>query len=145
MRRALVVVVLLLYVGCRETDPVAQTIHEIADAAEARDAGAVLEHLSTHYNDANGDRAAIEQTLRRYFFAYRSIDVTVTRLETSHDASSGHAAFRVLFLGAPKSVGGMDQFLPRSATYDFEVWMEEEDGELKITTAQWREGSLTGS
>ena len=46
------------------------------------------------------------------------------RSEDGDLGPGGHAAFRVLFIGAPKSIGGMDQFLPRTATYDFEVWLE---------------------
>ena len=61
------------------------------------------------------------------------------KLETTHSTSSGRATFRVLFIGVPKSIGGMDQFLPRSQTYDFDVWLEQEDGDWTITTAQWRQ------
>ncbi|HKR64317.1 MAG TPA: hypothetical protein VJZ00_11350 [Thermoanaerobaculia bacterium] len=139
MRRALLLLLVVVLAACREKDPVAKTIAEIADAADDRDAGAVLEHLSSHYSDANGDRREVEAMLRRYFFAYRAIDVTVQRMETTHSASSGRATFRVLFIGQPKSIGGMDQFLPRTATYDFDVWLELEDGKWKATTAQWRE------
>jgi hypothetical protein len=141
VRRACSVLLLALFLACGEKDPVARVIADVADAAEERNAGAVLEHLSSHYSDSNGGRREIELTLRRYFFAYKTIDITVQHLETTHSSSSGRAAFRVLFIGTPKSVGGMDQFLPRTASYDFDVWLEKEDGDWKITTAQWREGN----
>jgi len=130
---------LLLLLSCREKDPIARTIGEITDAAEERDAGAVIEHLSSTYSDANGGRREVELALKRYFFAYNSIDITVHQLETSHTASTGRATFRVIFLGSPKSVGGMDQFLPSSANYVFDVWLVKESGDWKIVTAQWRE------
>jgi hypothetical protein len=138
-----VICLLLVLVSCQKKDPIAQTIGEITDAAEARDAGAVLEHLSSTYSDANGGRREVELALRRYFFAYNSIDITVHQLETSHTASTGRATFRVLFLGSPKSAGGMDQFLPSSANYLFDVWLVKEGGEWKVATSQWREAGAS--
>jgi hypothetical protein len=137
--RKTAIFLLLLFLSCREKDPIASTIGQIADAAEERDASAVLEHLSSTYSDANGGRREVELALKRYFFAYNSIDITVHQLETSHTASTGRATFRVIFLGSPKSIGGMDQFLPSSANYLFDVWLVKEDGDWKIVTAQWRE------
>jgi hypothetical protein len=137
--RKAAICLLLLFVSCREKDPIAHLIGEVTDAAEKRDASAVIEHLSSTYSDANGGRRDVELALKRYFFAYKSIDITVQQLETSHSASAGQASFRVLFLSAPKSIGGMDQFLPRSASYLFDVWLVKEKGDWKIATAQWRE------
>lgn len=141
VRRASLVLLLLLLAACREKDPIAATITDAAEAAESRDARAVMKHLSKNYSDANGNRGEVELALRRYFFAYSTIDLTVQRLETTHSSSSGRATFRVLFIGVPKTIGGMDQLLPRSQSYDFDVWLEKEDGDWKITTAQWREAS----
>lgn len=137
--RKAAICLLLLFAACREKDPIARTIGELTDAAEKRDASAVLEHLSPTYSDANGGRREVELALRRYFFAYNSIDITVQQLKTTHSASAGQASFRVLFLGSPKSIGGMDQFLPSSASYLFDVWLVKEGGQWKIATAQWRE------
>ena len=139
MRRALLCLLFLL-VACREEkDPIARVIEEIADAAEQRDAGAVLAHLAPNYSDANGGFREVDVALRRYFFAYKSIDITIQQLETTHTTSTGHANFRVLFIGSPKSLGGMDQFLPSTASYLFDVSLVKEGGAWKIITAQWRE------
>jgi hypothetical protein len=132
-------VVLLLLLACAARDPVTRTVHEVAEAAEDRDAAAVVAFLDASYKDANGGRAEAEQSLRRYFFAYRSVDVAVRDLETRRTGSTAAARFRVDFSGVPKTVGGIDQFLPRSASYLFDVFLVEQNGEWKFTSAHWQQ------
>jgi ketosteroid isomerase-like protein len=132
MRRWPVLFVLLLF-ACAEQDPIARLMSDVADAAEERDAGAVMEHVAASYPG----RAEVENTLRRYFFAYKTFDVTVRDLETTVSGGEAFATFNVDMLGVPKQVGGIDQFLPRAATYRFDVTLVEEGGEWKIASARW--------
>jgi hypothetical protein len=132
MRRWPVLFVLLLF-ACAEQDPIAKLMSDVADAAEERDAGAVMQHVSAAYPN----RAEVENTLRRYFFAYKTFDVTVRDLETTVSGGEAFATFNVDMIGVPKQVGGMDQFLPRAATYRFDVTLVEEGGEWKIASARW--------
>jgi hypothetical protein len=132
MRRWPVLFILLL-LACAEQDPIARLMSDVADAAEERDAGAVMRHVSASYPN----RAEVENTLRRYFFAYKTFDVTVRDLETTVSGSEAFATFNVDMIGVPKQVGGMDQFLPRAATYRFDVTLVEEGGEWKIASARW--------
>jgi len=137
MRRA-AATALLLFLACRQKDPIGAVIHDVAKAAEDRDAGAVVEQLAASYADANGGRAEAEQTLRRYFFGYRSINVSISDLQTfDNGPAAAQARFVVRFIGVPKEIGGLDQILPSSATYHFEVWLAKENGDWKITNAQW--------
>lgn len=136
MRRAAVIAFLLL-LACKKGDPIANVIHDIEKAAEDRDAGAVAEKLAASYADDNGGRREAEDALRRYFFAYRSVDVSIRDLKTYQNGPTAQARFVVAFSGTPKEIGGLDQLLPSSATYRFEVWMVEEGGAWKITNAQW--------
>lgn len=137
MRRWPVLFVLLLF-ACAEKDPIARVVNGVAEAAEERDAGAVMKHVAASYDN----RAEVENTLRRYFFGYKAFDVTVRELESTVSGSEAFATFHVDFIGVPKTIGGMDQILPRSATYRFDVTLAEEGGEWKITSARWeRRGS----
>lgn len=135
--RTLAVALLLLFACNREQDPVARLVTQIAEAAEDRDASAVMEHVAASY----ADRASVESTLRRYFFGYRTIDVDIRDLQTQISGTQGWCTFRVDFTGLPKNVGGMDQFLPRAATYRFELVLTEEGGEWQVTEAKWETDS----
>ena len=136
MRRAAVFAFLLLF-ACKKGDPIANVIHDIEKAAEDRDAGAVVEKLAANYADDNGGRREAEDALRRYFFAYKSVDLSIRDLKTYQNGPTAQARFVVAFSGTAKEVGGLDQLVPSSATYRFEVWMVVEGGAWKITNAQW--------
>ncbi len=137
MRRAAAIAFLLL-LTCKKGDPIANVIHDLEKAAEDRDAGAVAEKLAANYADDNGGRREAEDALRRYFFAYRSVDISIRDLKTYQNGPTAQARFVVAFSGVAKEVGGLDQLLPSSATYSFDVWMVEESGAWQITNAQWR-------
>jgi hypothetical protein len=145
MRRA-TAIAFLLVLACRKGDPVAATIHDIAKAAEDRDASAVIEQLAANYTDENGGRREAEETLRRYFFGYRTINISIRDLQTFQTGPTAQARFVVAFTGVAKEIGGIDQLLPSSATYQFEVWLVQENGDWKITAAQWHpESGAAGS
>ena len=122
---------------CHKSDPVAATIQNVAKAAEDRDAAAVAGQLTANYADATGGRREAEDTLRRLFFGYRSIDVNIRDLKTWVNGPTAQARFAVDFSGVAKQIGGLDQLLPSSASYRFEAWLAQEDGKWKITAAQW--------
>ena len=136
MKRAAAIAFLLL-LTCKKGDPIAATIDAVAKAAEDRDAGAIAEKLAANYSDENGGRREAEEALRRYFFAYRSVDVSIRDLKTYQNGPTAQARFVVAFRGVPKTIGGLDQILPSSATYRFEVWLMQDGGSWKITNAQW--------
>lgn len=136
MKRAVAIAFLLL-LSCKEKDPIAATIHDVAKAAEDRDSRAVAEKLAAGYSDANGGRREAEDALRRYFFGYRSIGVAIRDLKTYRNGPTAQARFVVAFTGVPKTIGGLDQILPSSATYRFDVWLTQEGSDWKIANAQW--------
>ena len=123
----------LMLASCGEKDPVERTITRVVEAAEDRDAAEIMESLASTY----AGRAEVEHELRRYLFGYNTIDITVRELEKQSSAQGGWATFRVDFTGVPKQAAGLDQFLPRSATYRFAVDFVVESGEWKIAKAQW--------
>ena len=133
MRRRAFLAALLLLAACAKQDPIARTIDHVVAAAEDRDAAEVMESLSSRY----AGRADVERDLRRYLFGYQHIDITVRELESQSTSDGGWATFRVDFTGVPKKAAGLDQFLPRSATYHFALDFVHESGEMKIAKAQW--------
>lgn len=137
MRRAWLLPFLLV-LACQQEDPIAHTVKRVADAAEDRDASAVVEMLAATYAGESGGRAEIESMLRRYFFAYRSINVSIRGLKTWENGPVGQARFRVDFAGVPKEISGIDQLLPSSASYQFDVWLVREGGDWKISGAKWQ-------
>ena len=129
----LVLPLVLVLFACANEDPIVRAVADLADAAEDRDAGEVMEHLSPSYEG----RAEVETTLRRYFFAYNTMDINVRNLQSTISGEQAFVTFDADFLGTPKTMGGMDQYLPRSTTYRFELVMAEEGGEWKIRSANW--------
>jgi hypothetical protein len=78
---ALILVTLLAACGARSSDEeqVRAVVNELESAAEARDTHDVLEHVSSHYGDAQGfDRAQLQNFLRGYFLAHPKIELLVT-------------------------------------------------------------------
>jgi len=136
MRRA-VTIAILLFVTCKKGDPIANVIHDIEKAADDRNAGAIVEQLATSYADDNGGRNEVEQNLKRYFFAYKSVDVSISDLQTWQSGPTAQARFVATFNGTAKEISGLDQLLPSSAKYKFDVWLAQEGGEWKITNAKW--------
>lgn len=135
-RRAylLLLPLLLLALACKpEKDPIAATIDAVADAAEERDAAAVMRFLGAGFPN----RGEVETQLRRYFFGYKTIEIVVRDVNAQRSGSTAWATFLVDFVGLPKNVGGFDQYLPRTAKYRFEVTLAEEGGEWKITSAKY--------
>ena len=136
MRRAIVLVLLVLS-ACRESeDPVARTIAAVAEAAEERDVSDVMQHVSASYE---GNRGEIEAYLRRYFFAYQSFDVSISNLESQQSGDQAFATFRVKLIGVPKTLGGIDQYLPRTSAYRFEVSLRDEGDAWRVVSARWEE------
>lgn len=136
MRRAIVLALLLLF-ACRESeDPVARTIDAVAEAAEERDVSDVMQHVSASYE---GNRGEIEAYLRRYFFAYQSFDVSISNLESQRSGDQAWATFHAKLIGVPKTIGGIDQYLPRASTWRFEVTLRDEGDAWRVVSARWEE------
>ena len=132
IRKALIVV-LLLAAACAGKDPVRTTIDAAIDAAEDRDVEGVMKHLSVTYPG----RAEAEQALRQYFFGYRTIDISIDKIDVSQGNTTAGVALLIRFLGVPKQIGGLDQILPASASYRFDLQLAKEGGEWRITSAEW--------
>jgi hypothetical protein len=140
MRKVFFVALLMLAAACKEGDPIRATIDQVADAAEDRDVDDVMKHVAASYPG----RQDVQETLRRYFFGYRSIDVSIKDFTAERGATTAGATFDVEFTGVPKQIGGLDQLLPSAARYRFDVQLVKEGSEWKIESAEYRQVERSG-
>jgi hypothetical protein len=141
MRLPLSILVLALLAGCADdTSPeqqVRSVIESMERAAEARDVGELLEHISANYRDAQGqDRAEASRYARAYFIANQSIHL-LTHVESLEFPAPDEARVKVQVgmagRGAEPGASGFTADL-----YDFDIALIREDGEWKVSYADWR-------
>ena len=134
-------VVLVLLTACSDDGSPEQQVRAVIDsmevAAEARDAGDLLEHISVNYRDAQGqDRTEASRYARGYFIANQSVHL-LTRIESLEFPAPDEARVK-LQVGMAGRAGE-----PRAANltadlYDFDLALVLEDGEWKVSYADWR-------
>jgi hypothetical protein len=141
MRLRLSGVLLVLLAGCSGDSTPEQQVRAVIDsmeqAAEARDVGELMEHVSASYRDAQGqDRAETSRYARGYFIANQSIHL-LTRIESLEFPSPDEARVKLQVGMAGR---GNDQGAANLSAdlYDFEVALVLEDGEWKVSYADWR-------
>jgi hypothetical protein len=133
-------VVLAVLAGCSDDASPEQQVRAVIDsmeaAAEARDLGDLLEHVSTAYRSADGlDRAEAARYLRGYFVANQSIHL-LTRIESLEFPTPDEA--RVKLQVGMAGRGGQGAADLSADLYDFDVALVREDGEWKVSYADWR-------
>lgn len=137
----LAVGLVFLPISCgKKADPVQETIDRVVEAAEKRDGDAVLENLSSEFRDAQGGGLTEAQaTLRRYLAAYESLDITIADSSIERAPNAARVTFRADLQGKPRQIAGLDGFLPRSASYRFELRLAPEGNRWKIAWASWEQ------
>lgn len=133
-----------LVAGCGETDsPEAQVraaIDQIELAAEARDVGDVLEHVSPHYRDHHGnDRDGVGRALRGYFIANQSIHL-LTRIEELSFPAEDEARATVVVGMVGRDAAAENAWNLAADVYSFDVVLVREDQEWKVTWARRQRG-----
>ena len=140
MRYAFVVGVLALLAGCADdSSPEAQVrsvIESMERAAQARDVGALMEHVSANFRSADGqDRAETSRYARGYFIANQSIHL-LTRIESLEFPSPDEARVKMQ-VGMAGSGGDQGVANVSADLHDFDVALVREDGEWKVSYADW--------
>ena len=106
-------------------------------AAEARDVGDLMEHVSANYRDAQGqDRAEASRYARGYFVANQSIHL-LTRIESLEFPAPDEARVK-LQVGMAGRGGEPGAASLTADLYDFDLALVREDGEWKVSYADWR-------
>ena len=136
--RVVAILAMVATLGCGSKDPVDVLMADLEKAAEARDADAIEKRLATEFTGNEGlSRDDTLTTLKRYFAAYQQIHLDVTHVERLK--SGDRVSFRVDFSGQPNTAFGLQNLLPSTASYSFELRFAEEGGVLKVKQAFWQQ------
>ena len=135
----LLVAVCMGIVRCGEKrDPVRETLDRLTQAAEKRDAASAVANLADGFQASDGSgRADAEATLRRYFAAYENLDVKLSDLSIERAPAAARVSFRADLSGAPRKIGGIEGWLPRSSAYRFELRLVPEGDRWKVAWASY--------
>lgn len=141
MRLLLAWIALALLAACADESSPEQQVRAVIDsmeqAAEARDVGELLDHVSDTYRDGQGqDRAEASRYARGYFVVNQSVHL-LTRIERLEFPSPDEARVKlqVGMAGRGGAAGGAGL---TADLYDFDVALVREDGEWKVSYADWR-------
>jgi hypothetical protein len=130
----------LLAAGCSRaaTDPVRVLLAELETAAEERDAGRFAAHLSESFQGQESvAKAAAEAELRRYLAAYESIRLELYDVEIERPDGAARVRCNVAFSGQARRAFGLENLLPPSALYRFDLEARDEGGTWRVTRARW--------
>jgi hypothetical protein len=125
-------------------DRVRAVLAALEAAAEARDVGLLKPHVSEAYKDDNGnDRRALLGLATAHFMRNESVYLLV-RVNDVQLLAPGAAqvdAF-VALAGQPiRDATALPEL--RADLYRFDVRLRDEDGEWRVTAADWRPAALT--
>ena len=145
---AAALIILFLLPACHkdtEQDRVKKIVTEIQKAAGEKEVKTVLGHLSKTYRDPQGyDYDGIKGLLLYYFFRHQKVSVFIPSLDTTVAGSSAKAVFQAVLSGGNKVESPGDVIPEALGMYDFDVSLEKESGEWKVTSAVWeRSGQRT--
>lgn len=126
--------------ACTSKDPLSLLLEDLEEAAENRDVDVFEKRLASSFtaNDEIGREQALAQ-LRRYFLAYKRITVDVTNVERSKTGNS--VSFQVSLSGNVNEAFKLQNLLPSTASYQFNLRLVQEEGTLKVQRAFWNEVS----
>jgi hypothetical protein len=127
--------------GCSDPRSPEAEIREMIDAmeeaAEARDVGEVMEHISAQFRDGYGrDGQALSQYVRGYFIANQSIHL-LTRIERIEFPTQDEARAKVTVGMVGRDAAEANAWNLAADVHDFDVTFMREDGEWKVTHAKW--------
>ena len=138
---ALASAALALLAGCADdTSPEQQVravLESMEQAVEARDVGDLMEHLSANYRDGQGqNRVEASRYARGYFIANQSVHL-LTRIESLEFPQSDEARVKLqVGMAGRDGETGVAGFT--ADVYDFDIALVREDGEWKVSYADWR-------
>jgi len=129
-----------LSAACSDRESPEQQVRSVIDAmelaAEARDVGDLMEHLSDNYRDAQGqDRQQAALYARGYFISNQSVHLLM-RVESLEFPAADEARVKLQVgmagRGGETGSGGLSADL-----HDFDLVLVREGGEWKVSYADW--------
>ena len=141
MRSPCLGVALVLSAACSDDSSPEQQVRAVIEslevAAEARDVGDLMEHISANYRDAQGqDRTEASRYARGYFIANQSVHL-LTRIESLEFPAPDEARVK-LQVGMAGREGQPGSASLNADLYNFDLALIREDGEWKVSYADWR-------
>ena len=127
-------------VACSKHDPLTLLMSDLEKGVEARDVDVFEKRLASDFtgNDRISRSEALT-TLRRYFTAYENVKVDFSDVERSE--SGKRVTFQASFSGKANEEFNLQNLLPSTATYSFELRLVQEDSMLKVRKAYWQQVS----
>lgn len=128
--------------SCRKSgDPVQECLDALVRSAKARDADAFFQQVAADFQGADGStRADAQALLQRVFAGYESLDVTTRDVAIEKAENAARVRLRADLAGQPRKLGGLDGFLPRTSSYDFDMRLalDAGTGKWKVAWASWQ-------
>ena len=142
IRRAILLLSALAVASCGgDTSPEAQVRAVVAEAeaaAEARDASALLDLVADDYRDDRGNGAEeIRRYVRGYLVAHQSIHLLV-RIEELELKATDLARLRATVAMVGREAESAAAWDLAADVHEFDVTLAREDGEWRVTRADWR-------
>jgi len=144
MLRATLAVFLLAIglAGCGKApspeDEIREVVVEAEQAAEARDAFALKALVADDYRDGRGDGAEeIRRYVHGYMLAHQSVHLLV-RVEEIELPATDLARLRATVAMVGKEAESASAWDLAADVYEFDVTLAREDGEWRVTRADWR-------
>ncbi len=122
----------------RPDDPVRESLDAMVKAANARDAGALFDHVAANFEAADGSGLAdAKANVGRYFAAYEILSVSIRDVRIERGEGAARVRLSAEMSGQPRKIGGLEGLFPSSATYDFDLRLVAENGTWRVAWAQW--------
>jgi len=130
--------------GCAEKgspeDEVRAVVEAAEEAAEARDASALLDLVADDYRDPRGNGAEeIRRYLRGFLVTHQSIAL-LTRIDAIELPATDLARVQATVGMVGKEAEAAGTWDVAADLYEFDVTLAHEDGEWRVTRAEWRRG-----
>jgi hypothetical protein len=146
--RRLALAALMALLGCSEPaqspeDRVRETLAAVEQAAEAKDAAALKDHISDAYSDAHGnDKQKLAGIATFHFMQNRGVHLLLQVRKVVVEVP-GEARAVALVAMAGRPIDGPDALPSLNASlYYFDVELAEEDGDWRITRASWSPATI---
>lgn len=148
MLRLVAALVSVLVVACSggaltPEERVRAVLAELEAAAEARDVGLLKPHISEAYKDESGnDRRALLGLATAHFMRNKSVYLLVRVNDVQLREASAQVDAFVALAGQPiRDATALPEL--RADLYRFDIRLAEEDGDWRVTAADWRPAALT--
>jgi hypothetical protein len=116
---------------------VRHVIEQVELAAEARDTGELMEHISAEYRDAYGQgRDELSRYVRGYFVANQSIHL-LTRVQQLDFTTDDEARAIVQVGMAAREAEANGDWNLAADVVEFDVVLRRDDDGWKVTRAEW--------